>query len=81
MAPCLIFRCLLIAAVAASLTKQPNACQIGLDCELNGDCVSGTCVCDAAWTGKNCEILALKPAPKANGYKVAGESSWGGTTM
>jgi hypothetical protein len=61
--------------------KQPNACQIGLDCELNGKCVSGQCVCDAAWTGTNCEMLALKPTPKSNGYKVDGVSSWGGTTI
>ena len=67
----------IIAGVACAATKQPNACQISLDCELNGDCVNGACVCDPAWRGKNCEFLALQPAPVQNGYRVDGTSSWG----
>ena len=80
---------ILIIALASSAAaarqppkpKEPNACQLDLDCELNGVCTAGQCKCDSAWSGKNCEILSLKAAPKANGYMEDGVSSWGGTTL
>ena len=37
---------LLLARVGLGL-----ACKTNLDCQLNGACTSGVCVCDAAWTG------------------------------
>ena len=38
------------------------------DCSLNGECVSGRCVCTASWSGHNCERLALRPLPARYGY-------------
>ena len=38
------------------------------DCSLNGECVSGRCVCTASWSGHNCERLALRPLPAEYGY-------------
>lgn len=28
-------------------------CTSAMDCHLNGDCVAGVCVCDAAWGGSS----------------------------
>ena len=57
-----------------------GSCASSLDCQLNGDCVGGKCVCDAAWSGNaNCSTLALLPAKMRNGYGHVGSesSSWG----
>jgi sucrose-6-phosphate hydrolase SacC (GH32 family) len=57
-----------------------GSCTTELDCQLNGECVRGQCVCDAAWSGnKNCSTLALLPAKVDNGYGGVGSksSSWG----
>ena len=59
----------------------PNPCEIDLDCELNGICANGHCKCDAAWSGRHCEVLNLLPAPKQNGYRQENISSWGGTVQ
>ena len=62
---------LLLAAAAASSHAAPardevptggGACSSSLSCWLNGDCVSGTCVCDAAWTGATCNVLQQRPS-------------------
>ena len=57
-----------------------GSCASELDCQLNGECVSGKCVCDAAWSGnENCSTLAFLPAKVENGYGHPGSatSSWG----
>eukprot|EP01044_Picomonas_judraskeda_P015440 COSAG03_NODE_2588_length_2615_cov_7.356518_3_plen_412_part_00 len=61
----------------------PGACSTAMDCALNGDCVSGRCACDPAWSGaENCAVMSFAPvekAPgKAPGYYNHTESSWGG---
>ena len=54
-------------------------CQTPLDCQLNGPCTGGKCVCDAAWKGENCSVLNLLPAKPGQGYGQRGSSvsSWG----
>ena len=59
-----------VASAAASPRPSPDhhslldaSCTSELDCELSGDCVSGSCVCDAGWTGAHCTHLALVPNP------------------
>ena len=75
---------LLVLASALATTTAPGgggACQSELDCQLNGVCVGGKCVCDAAWSGNaNCSQLAFLPAKVQNGYGSVGSprSSWGG---
>ena len=62
-----------------SLTMD-GSCASELDCQLNGECVDGKCVCDAAWSGNaNCSTLAFLPAKMANGCGKPGSptSSWG----
>ena len=56
-------------------------CAVDLDCSLNGVCNNGACVCDPGWTGATCSTLDLLPARRANGYKVKGQSSWGGSIV
>jgi len=43
-------------------TTGGASCSTSLDCWLNGDCSAGVCVCDPAWTGSSCNILAEQPA-------------------
>ena len=59
-------------------------CSSRLDCSLNGACVSGACVCEAAWRGDHCHELSLRTdAPSTLGYHGAEGgvrmSSWGGS--
>lgn len=57
-----------------------SRCTTNLDCQLNGLCTNGVCVCDAAWKGANCSSLNLQPATRANGFGhlASNRSSWGG---
>lgn len=54
---------LMLAAAPAS----EAACATDLDCSLNGVCTSGACVCDAAWTGPNCNLLHFAASPNVSG--------------
>jgi len=62
------------------VTAGGAPCETDLDCQLNGECTAGACVCDAAWRGANCSVLALLPAKLVNGYghTASDVSSWGG---
>jgi len=62
-------------------SKLNGECSTELDCQLNGICSDGKCVCDAAWSGSpNCSKLALLAAKFRNGYGYlnSSTSSWGG---
>ena len=53
-----------------------GACQTELDCQLNGECVAGKCVCDPQWNGNaNCSRLQLLPAKMDNGYGHVGSGT------
>lgn len=56
-------------AMADSVSASPNAsatsCSTASDCNLNGDCVGGTCVCDKGWRGSpTCGVLTLGAVDK-----------------
>jgi EGF-like domain len=55
-----------------------QACTSDLDCDLNGVCTDGLCVCDPGWIGSDCGQLDLRAGPRANGYNLTGDgtSSW-----
>lgn len=80
-----------ITTGAASQPQPPPfSCNDAMDCNLNGECESGKCRCDAAWRTEDCGELALMPVPAdlrgAYQTKVdlrdcgtsCGPSSWGG---
>lgn len=48
---------------AACVSASSAGCSSSLDCSLNGECVSGGCVCDEPWTGDTCGALAYKTTP------------------
>jgi hypothetical protein len=56
-----------------------QACSNDLDCNLNGVCQQGQCICDAGWRAADCGELDLQPTPKDSGYNILekGTSSWG----
>lgn len=57
----------------------PGACASSSDCSLNGDCVSGSCVCDVGWSGSPaCDVLRLAPSAPMSGYRNTSGASWGG---
>ena len=53
---------------ASSLPTGGAPCTADGDCQLNGLCTAGGCVCDAAWKGANCSTLNLQPAKFGNGF-------------
>ena len=54
---------LLAVIVAACASVSSAGCSSALDCSLNGECISGGCVCDKPWTGDTCGALAYKTTP------------------
>ena len=56
-------------------------CTDNLDCSLNGVCSGGSCRCDAAWHGANCEYMALAPTNAAHDFKEPGMTTWGGSIV
>ena len=70
----------MLASLATVFFAVPS-CMTSLDCGLNGDCVSGSCVCDHAWAGnEDCTAMAFEPLNRTAmpGYYNLTESSWGG---
>ena len=66
----------LAAAVCAAL-----ACSSAFDCQLNGECANGTCVCDTAWMGPQCGVLDVEQGTVAYGNGASTSpltSAWGG---
>lgn len=88
----------------ASTKKHPHpsprpgsGCTDDKSCSLNGVCNSTThkCVCDAAWSGDECQMMALLPTTKqsgltminvpasnsSNGTIPGNTSTWGGAVV
>jgi hypothetical protein len=67
-----------VSVDAAGARDDP--CSSDLDCQLNGACTSGACVCDKGWRGVDCGTLNLNnTANVAYGYTPESKfSSWGG---
>ena len=63
-------------------------CRDAFDCELNGQCHAGVCVCSRGWKGQQCGELDLLPVASAAavGFVPSDESetlscSWGGNII
>jgi len=61
--------------------RANSSCSNSADCSLNGDCVNGSCRCDAAWKGVRCEALNLVPLSplrvEQGAYRPGFHTSWG----
>jgi hypothetical protein len=70
---------------AATVTAA--ACATPSDCNLNGDCVSGACVCDPGWRGSaTCGVLTLGAVDKAHRPGISnatggGYATWGASPI
>jgi hypothetical protein len=64
-------------AKGAPKEKGGADCAMDMDCQLNGRCTGGKCVCNAAWTGHNCSFLDVLPSKDA-AFREENTSSWGG---
>lgn len=78
-----------VGAVASAAAVQ-GACETSLDCNLNGICTHGTCVCDAEWNDNaTCGTLQFQPVPKdihsglpLGAYGMSpNHTSWGGNVV
>ncbi len=65
---------------AAATAKIADPCSSDMDCQLNGACTAGACVCDKGWRSADCGTLNLNStASVAYGYTPESKfSSWGG---
>ena len=81
-----------LCSSAARVQRGGAACTTDEECELNGLCTGGACVCDRGWTGASCGRLDLLPvapaAPVAYSGAIWGASSpdtttssWGGNVI
>jgi hypothetical protein len=56
------------SAMANSVSASDGAsasCATASDCNLNGDCIGGACVCDKGWRGSpTCGVLTLGAVDK-----------------
>jgi len=69
-----------------TLALAPMSASLGPLCLLNGayDAATKPCRCDAAWTGAECELLALQPTPPAADFDeraTLGLSTWGASVV
>lgn len=73
----------LVLALLASPLAAAATCASSDDCNLNGICASGACVCDRAWTGDTCGLLDVLPLQVgASGMnELPSSSSWGGSVV
>eukprot|EP01127_Copromyxa_protea_P008047 TRINITY_DN1835_c0_g1_i2.p1 TRINITY_DN1835_c0_g1~~TRINITY_DN1835_c0_g1_i2.p1 ORF type:complete len:232 (+),score=18.63 TRINITY_DN1835_c0_g1_i2:47-742(+) len=79
-----ILSALLVLASAEAIKREMNSdCTDALDCQLNGRCVQGRCLCDKGWRGKQCHQLreglswVLWPGDEAQPESA----SWGATII
>ena len=72
---------LLSALCAALLSSAAASCTEDSDCNLNGVCVTSSCVCDPGWGGPQCAGLKLAPADPTHGINAWPTSSWGGVSV
>ena len=78
---------LTLSTLFALPTTLATRCMDAADCSLNGACVDEKCVCNAAWKGAQCDVLAFTAAPRRAGYNRRGSrssnniSSWGGGAL
>ena len=70
-------------AVGVAAARQPHAVEVGgapctsaHDCYLGGDCVNGTCVCDAWRASSNCSQLHLAPSRPGHVKVFPSHSNW-----
>lgn len=70
-----------MAALLVFFLAYTAGCNTDEDCNLNGVCSSGTCICVPEWTGTDCGVLNLEPARYDAGYNEPGTSSWGGSMV
>ena len=78
--------------ITALLLTTASSCGERDLCSLNGDCIGGACVCDAAWTGPTCAQVNLVPLtpemaargayrPQAHSPYTGSATSWGGRPL
>lgn len=65
----------------ATLCVESAPCTSSFDCGLNGECVSGSCSCDPAWTGNACDVMRFEPMELDTGYHNESAASWGGNVV
>jgi hypothetical protein len=58
-----------------------SPCTVDEDCNLNGICQVGRCLCMPEWIGTDCGVLSLAPATQGAGFHEPGSSSWGGSLI
>lgn len=70
----------LLALTVGSSHAAP--CKTEMDCSLGGTCEDGICKCYPTWTGRNCSLLNVLPAPDPFAfYRPGNQSSWGGSVV
>ncbi len=65
----------------SALLPTAAACTDDLDCQLNGACTGGECVCDRPWRGADCGDLDIDDGAIAYGWGsplTPTTTSWGG---
>lgn len=74
---------LLFGMIVFSNVTGATECRGVGDCFHNGNCSDGICSCDAAWKGKQCDVLNfdVSSTPLNAGYHNASEASWGGNAI
>lgn len=62
----------------SSVSEDATECVRAEDCNLNGECSEGQCVCKSWWTGPTCHALNLEPVEDlTSGIYQPNVSTWG----
>lgn len=82
------------AIVTGAGPAPAAACTDDEGCELNGECIAGSCRCQPQWHGPTCGQLTLLPTSRSSGFRGGGDgklqhaafadnptSTWGGSIV
>lgn len=72
-------RVIIVVSLFLLLCWRVKGCTTDVDCNLNGECTNGACVCDYSWSGTNCTTINFNPAPAIGAYGYSPNiTAWGG---
>jgi len=73
-----------LALISSTFVLDADAafsCKSEEDCNLAGDCLHGSCVCDAPWTGEQCTHMHFELGPSHSGLQTSGKETWGASIL
>eukprot|EP00039_Didymoeca_costata_P015947 m.277655 g.277655 ORF g.277655 m.277655 type:complete len:506 (-) comp16312_c0_seq2:50-1567(-) len=80
-----MFRSLVFLVSIIFIVAKDDSCTTNIDCQLNGECIQGSCSCWKPWTGPFCQLLDRIPPRNKSSAGIYGynpnTTAWGGNIV